>query len=80
MTRDDWAQWKVDSCTRAFLESIKERIGLMEWELARRAGLNEKQDRYESGYIAALDDILEFEVPVEEIEDESETSGSEDTY
>ena len=74
ITRDDWVQWKIDSCTKAFLESIKERIGRMEWELARKAGLDKSQDRFESGYIAALDDVLEFEVPLEETEtDESET-------
>ncbi len=86
MTKDDYISWRSQETTQAFTESAIHEMNLMVAELISTAGDHPLQDKYRRGMIDGLRWLTEWVPTVEdvtieeEIEDDSESSGSQDSY
>lgn len=61
MTREEFADWKKHPVTKQVFEGLRERERDKAEELIQSAGIDSQQDRYLSGYIAALRDFYLIE-------------------
>jgi len=70
ITKDDFANWKANGVTKAFLSVCSERIKDAKDVLGSTAGTDPSQDNFYRGFIHAYSEMFDFRV---EDEDESET-------
>lgn len=61
MTREEFADWKKHPVTKQVFAGLQEREQEKAEELIQSAGIAPLQDRYLSGYIAALRDFYLIE-------------------
>lgn len=61
MTKDDFLEWKSDPRTKEVMKAVEAACFNIAQELARKAGLDDKQDRYEAGVIRGMERILEID-------------------
>lgn len=59
MTKSDFIDWKSDPRTKEVFKVIEQECFIIAERLARVAGQNDKQDRYESGVIRGMERILD---------------------
>lgn len=58
ITSKDFIDWKSHPVTKQVFQNLQERADAVKEILADSAGLDSGQDRFHSGYIAAVKDIL----------------------
>lgn len=68
MTRKEWLEWRSLPQTKAFLTTCADRIGEAKEILSVSAGLDQNQDNFYRGFIAAYNEMLTF--TVEDTEEE----------
>lgn len=61
MTKSDFVEWKSNPTTKAFFDSVQERIYVLQVELGYVAGNDPIQDAKRSGAIQALTDMLHID-------------------
>jgi len=66
--KQDWQDWKQEDITRAFYSACNERINDTKEILASSAGIDQTQDNFLRGFIAAYSEMLDFKV--EDMEDD----------
>jgi hypothetical protein len=54
----DFTEWKAHPVTKLVFQHLQERSNAVKEVLADSAGIDSLQDRFHSGYIAAVKDIL----------------------
>lgn len=62
VTKEEWLAWKNDHVTRAFYEAVQDRIEDSKDLLSYSAGVDQAQDNYWRGFIAAYREMLDFKV------------------
>jgi hypothetical protein len=58
----DFANWKSDPVTKAFLEACYLRIQDAKNTLAASAGLNSTEDNFNRGFIHAYSEVFDFRI------------------
>ena len=61
MTKSDFVEWKSNPTTKAFFDSVQERIYNLQVELGFSAGADPVQDAKRSGAVQALNDMLNID-------------------
>lgn len=61
MTKLEFVEWKSNPTTKAFFDSVYERINNIQVELGFNAGTNPVYDARRSGAIQALTDMLNID-------------------
>jgi len=67
VTKSEWVDWKQNPVTNAFYSAIKERISEATELLVNKAGLDQVEDNFFRGFIAAYNEVLGFSI--EDMED-----------
>lgn len=62
ITKEEWVDWKHDPVTEAFYEACEQRILDTQILLGATAGIDSVNDNHNRGFIAAYQEMLEFEV------------------
>ena len=62
ISQSDYQDWKSNPVTKAYMLAVAESIGQVKEDLAVRAGLNSTEDNFYRGYVAAMNDVLQFRI------------------
>lgn len=63
------SDWKSLDITEVFFNELRRRVHELTQEIAHSAGMDSGNDRYRTGYLQAMEDILNVEMA--ELEEES---------
>lgn len=67
VTKNEWVDWRTNPVTLAFYSAIKERISEATELLVSKAGIDQAEDNFFRGFIAAYQEVLGF--TIEDMED-----------
>jgi len=62
ITKEDFAEWKANDVTKAFYDACKARVADGKDLLIYSAGIDQVQDNFYRGFIAAYEEMFEFRV------------------
>lgn len=70
VTKEEWADWKINPVTKAFYSACEQRIEDAKDILAQSAGLDQISDNFYRGFIQAYAEMFGFRI--EDLEDSDE--------